>query len=69
MVQYPDCPFCGNSNSALSIVDVEINGIFMKAVYCNNCQKYFGFFQDVNKQIKELKDSVDNLESAVSDLT
>ena len=55
MVYYPDCPFCENSNSALSAVDVEIDGISLKAIRCNNCKKYFGFFQDVKTQIEELK--------------
>ena len=69
MVLYPNCPYCVNSNSALSIVDVEIDGIILKAVYCNNCQRYFGFFQDVKSQIDELTERVESLESAVSDLT
>jgi len=69
MIYYPDCPFCENSNSALSIVDVEINGISLKAICCNNCKKYFGFFQDVKTQIEELKEEIKSLESEVSDLT
>lgn len=68
MVHYPDCPYCGNSNSALSVVDVEIDGLLLKGVCCNNCGKYFGFFQDVKSQLKELNEKVESLESEVSDL-
>lgn len=67
MVQYPDCPFCENSNSALSIVDVEIDGFLLKGIQCNNCKKYIGFFQDVKPQIDELKEQIENLESEISD--
>ena len=68
MVQYPGCPFCGNSNSALSIVDVEIDGIVLKGIQCNNCKKYIGFFQDAKSQIDELKEQIESLESDISDL-
>ena len=67
MVQYPDCPYCGNSNSAISIVDVEINGLALKGIQCNNCKKYFGFFQDSKPQIDELKEKIESLESEISD--
>lgn len=66
MVQYPDCPYC--SNSALSIVDVDINGVALKGILCNSCNKFCGFFQDVKPQIDELKEQIDSLESEVSDL-
>ncbi len=69
MIHYPDCPFCENSNSALSVVDVEIDGIQLKGICCNNCNKYLGFFQDVKAQIEELKEKIESLESDVSDLT
>ncbi len=68
MIHYPDCPYCENSNSALSVVDVEIDGIVLKAVLCNNCKRYFGFFQDEKSQIDELKERIESLESEVSDL-
>ena len=68
MLLYPDCPFCGNSNSAISVVDVEINGIVMKGVQCNNCKKYFGLFKDFSEEIKDLKEKTDELESTIQDL-
>ena len=69
MIHYPDCPFCENANTALSVVDVEIKGIKLKAIQCNSCSKYLGFFQDVRSQIDELKEQIDGLESDMSDLT
>jgi len=69
MIQYPDCPFCDNSNSALSVVDVEIDGVKLKGICCNSCKKYLGFFQDVKPQIEELKEIIENLESNITDLT
>ena len=67
MVQYPDCPYCDNANTALSIVDVEINGSRLKGIICNNCDRYLGFFQDNTKELEEIKDRIDDLESDVSD--
>ena len=69
MVHYPDCPFCENSNSSLSVVDVEIDGFLLKAFMCNNCKKYLGFFQDAQSQIDELKEKIESIESELSDLT
>ncbi len=69
MKHYPDCPFCENSNSALSVVDVEIDGVQLKGIFCNSCKKYLGFYQDVKPQIEELKEKIESLESVVSDLT
>ena len=66
MVLYPDCPYC--NNTALSIVDVEINGVTLKGVQCNDCKKFCGFFQDVKAQLDELKEKVDSLEGDVSEL-
>ena len=68
MVQYPDCPFCKNSNSALSVVDVVIDGFVLKGIFCNGCKKYIGYFQDIEPQIAELKEKIEELESNVSDL-
>lgn len=68
MVQYPDCPYCGNSTSALSVVDVEIDGYKLKGIQCNNCSKYFGFFQDYSNQIQEITDKLDSLESELNDI-
>lgn len=69
MVQYPDCPYCGNATSALSVVDVEIDGYKLKGIQCNNCQKYFGFFQDFSEQFRKINEELDNVESTLSDMT
>lgn len=68
MVQYPDCPYCGNQ--ALSVVDVEIGGIQMKGIQCNNpeCNKYVGFFKDYDKEIEEIKERLDDAESRIDDV-
>ena len=67
MVQYPDCPFCGNATSALSIVDVEINGIMLKGIQCNSCTKYIGFYFDHSKELKEIMDRIDDIENSFND--
>lgn len=69
MEYYPDCPYCDNASSALSVVDVEIDNYRLKGILCNNCKRYLGFFQDNTKQLKEIKESIESLESDVSDLT
>lgn len=68
MMQYPDCPYCGNSS--LSVVDVEIDGLTLKGIRCNStdCQKYVGFFKDDSKQIEELYDKIEELEGKISDI-
>lgn len=62
MVQYPDCPYCGNQ--ALSVVDVEIDGLQLKGIQCNNpdCKRYVGFFKDYEKEIEEIKERLDDVE-------
>lgn len=67
MVHYPDCPFCGNSNSALSIVEVEIAGIHLKGVQCNNsmCGKFLGFYMDYEEEVKEIKESIEELQNSI----
>ena len=75
MVSYPDCPYCGNS--ALSIVDVMIDGINLKGIQCNNssCLKYIGFFKDnteiinnINEKIEDLESDLDSAENRIDDL-
>jgi len=68
MEQYPDCPYCGNSTSTLSIVDVEINGAKLKGIQCNNCKKYIGFFQDNSQELNDIRERIEELESDVSDI-
>jgi len=65
MVQYPDCPFCGNAS--LSIVDVEINGISLKGIQCNNpeCCKIFGVYKDYAQEIKELREKLEEIEGEI----
>ena len=69
MVQYPGCPYCGNSNTALSVVDVEIDGFQLKGIQCNNpeCHKYLGFFKDYDKELEEIKERLNEIESRISD--
>ena len=68
MVYYPDCPFCGNAS--MSIVDVEIENTQLKGIQCDNpmCKKYVGFYKDDSARLKELSESIDDLDSRVSDL-
>lgn len=66
MVQYPDCPFCGNAS--LSIVDVEINGISLKGVQCNACSKFIGYYKDNDSKIKEISESIEDIDSRIRDL-
>lgn len=68
MVYYPDCPHCGNSSTNTSIVDVEIGGINLKGILCNNCKELLVCFKDYDSDIKELKESLENIESSVNDL-
>ncbi len=68
MVQYPDCPYCGNQ--ALSVVEVEIDGVLLKGIQCNNpeCKRYVGFFRDYNKVFEHINNSIENIENHISDL-
>ena len=68
MVQYPVCPYC--DNQALSVVDVEINGIRLKGIQCNNpdCGRYVGFFKDYDKVLEEIKENLNELESRIDDI-
>ena len=70
MIYYPDCPFCGNSNTALSVVDVEVDGFHLKGIRCNNsqCNRFLGLFQDCEKQFDETKENISDIESKVDDL-
>ncbi|MBR4925246.1 MAG: hypothetical protein IKZ61_05775 [Prevotella sp.] len=70
MTYYPDCPKCGNSNSALSVVDVEIDGYYLKGIKCNNpeCGCYISFFKDYDKELESLKEMIDGLSSSIDDL-
>ena len=69
LIHYPDCPKCGNSTSALSIVDVEIDGYRLKGIKCNNpeCGCYIGFFKDYNEELKSLTDAVEDLTRNIDD--
>lgn len=67
MVHYPDCPYCGNATSALSVVDVEIDGYELKGIQCNSCKKYMGFFQNFSKQFLEMNERLDNIENELGD--
>lgn len=66
MVQYPICPKC--TNTELSVIDIEIDGLKMKGVQCNSCEEILWVFQDYSIIIEELKDNLESLESRVGDL-
>ena len=70
MTNYPDCPYCGNSNTALSVVAVEIDGFKLKGIQCNNpsCQRYLGFFQDCSDELFKLKEKINDLEGRIDDI-
>ena len=42
MVHYLVCSFCGNETNALSIEDVDVQGVILKGIKCTNseCGKY-----------------------------
>ena len=52
----------------MSVVDVEIGGICLKGVQCNNCEKIVAIYKDYEKEITELKDTVEEIEGRISDL-
>ena len=63
---YPNCTFCGNTG--LSIFDVDINGVLLKGIRCNACQKFVGFYKDYSEEVNKLSEDIDDLKSRVSDL-
>lgn len=70
MVQYPDCPHCGNASTSMSIVDVVFGGVHLKGVQCNNpeCNRYLGFFKDYDGILNELIDAIDEVKSDIDNL-
>lgn len=66
MVVYPSCPKC--TNTVLSIVDAEIDGMKLKCVQCNNCHEILWLFQDKSNEIKELNDKIEDIESSITDI-
>ena len=68
MVNYPDCPHCGNSGTSTSIVDVEIGGVSLKGIQCNNCKEILVCFKDYDAEMSKVKESLENLESRVEGL-
>ena len=67
MIQFPNCPNCGNETSALSVVDVIIDGCRLKGIQCNNCQKFLGFFQDFSEDIKKINEKLVDIISDIDD--
>lgn len=67
MKEYPNCPFCGNSNDALSIVDVEIGHVALKAIKCNNpsCGKYLGFYKDYDTKLNQIEEKIEDMKSDI----
>ena len=66
----PECPKCGNATSALSVVDVEIDGWHLKGIKCNNpeCGCYISFFIDYEEEIKYLKEKINDLSYGIESL-
>lgn len=69
MVHYLVCSFCGNETNALSIEDVYVQGVLLKGIKCNNpeCGKYLGFYKDYQEELKEIHESIDEIESNMDD--
>ena len=65
MVHYPDCPNCGNASTAMSVVDVEIGGVNLKGIQCNNCKNYIAFYKDYDCQLKSIVDLIEELEGKI----
>ena len=65
MVQYPDCPHCGNASTAMSVVDVEIGGVRLKGIQCNNCKGYIAFYKDYDDQLESLRNKIEELEGGI----
>ena len=65
MVQYPNCPHCGNASTAMSIVDVEIGGICLKGIQCNNCKGYIGFYKNYDDQLEKIRNTIEELEGEI----
>lgn len=68
MVQFPNCPKCGNSSDAMSVVDIELGGVQLKAIQCNNCDHIVCCYRDYKGEIDKLKELVENLESRIDDM-
>ena len=68
MVQYPDCPHCGNASTSMSVVDVEIGGVRLKGIQCNHCKNFIAHYKDYYSEFKSVKESLEELNSRVDDL-
>ena len=72
MIVYPDCPYCENSNTVLSVEDVSIGDIKLRGVICNNCKKLIALFKD-DKEMRErcegMEDRINSIESELADLS
>ena len=67
MTHYPDCPKCENSNTSMSVVDVEIANVKLKGIQCNNCQEIIAYYKDYDHEFDELKEKLEDLESRIDD--
>ena len=68
MLQYPDCPHCENANTSISIVDVEIGGIRLKGIQCNDCKSFIAYYKDYDSEFESIKESIEALDSRIGDL-
>ena len=65
MVHYPNCPHCGNASTAMSVVDVEIGGVSLKGIQCNNCKNIIAFYKDYDEQLETLSKTIEELDSKI----
>ena len=65
MVRYPNCPHCGNASTAMSVVDVEIGGILLKGIQCNNCNSFIAFYKDYDEQLVKINNTIEELEGEI----
>lgn len=65
MVQYPDCPHCGNASTAMSVVDVVIGGVSLKGIQRNHCKSFIAFFKDYDDQFEKLRNTIEELEGEI----
>lgn len=68
MLQYPDCPQCGNANTSMSVVDVEIGGIRLKGIQCNHCKSFIAYYKDYDSEFEFIKESIDELDSRIENI-
>ena len=49
----------------MSVVDVEIGGVRLKGIQCNNCKSYIAFYKDYDEQLETLSKTIEELDSKI----